>query len=61
MSAPVDTRPSERAQSVVALGGGHGLSATLRSLRRLHADLVIDASLVSIESAVDQVKALLSS
>lgn len=42
MSARGGRPPLERAQSVVALGGGHGLSATLRSLRRLHADLVID-------------------
>ncbi|GAA4127995.1 uridine diphosphate-N-acetylglucosamine-binding protein YvcK [Nocardioides fonticola] len=42
MSAPVEPGPLERAQSVVALGGGHGLSATLRALRRLHADLVLD-------------------
>lgn len=40
----------ERAQSVVALGGGHGLSATLRALRRLHADLTVDevAAIVTI-------------
>jgi uncharacterized cofD-like protein len=31
-----------RAQSVVAFGGGHGLSASLHALRRLVADLVID-------------------
>lgn len=42
MSASVEPGPLERAQSVVALGGGHGLSATLRALRRLHADLVLD-------------------
>jgi len=33
---------SLRAQSVVAFGGGHGLSASLRALRRLVADLTID-------------------
>ena len=33
---------SERAQSVVAFGGGHGLSASLHALRRLVADLVVD-------------------
>jgi uncharacterized cofD-like protein len=32
----------ERAQSVVAFGGGHGLSASLQALRLLVADLVID-------------------
>ena len=30
------------AQAAVALGGGHGLAATLSSLRRLHDDLTID-------------------
>ncbi|MFC6342509.1 2-phospho-L-lactate transferase CofD family protein, partial [Nocardioides hankookensis] len=33
---------SDRAQSVVAFGGGHGLSASLHALRLLVADLVID-------------------
>lgn len=33
---------AERAQSVVAFGGGHGLSATLHALRLLVADLVVD-------------------
>jgi uncharacterized cofD-like protein len=32
----------EFAQSVVALGGGHGLAATLTALRRLHDDLTFD-------------------
>ena len=32
----------DRAQSVVAFGGGHGLSASLHALRQLVADLVID-------------------
>src|SRR6476659_3309097 len=32
----------ERAQSVVAFGGGHGLSASLHALRLLLADLVVD-------------------
>ena len=32
----------DRAQSVVALGGGHGLSASLRALRLLVDDLVVD-------------------
>lgn len=33
---------AERAQSVVAFGGGHGLAASLQALRRLVADLVVD-------------------
>ncbi len=33
---------ADRAQSVVALGGGHGLHASLRALRRLVDDLVVD-------------------
>ncbi|CAB4687986.1 MAG: uridine diphosphate-N-acetylglucosamine-binding protein YvcK [Actinobacteria bacterium] len=41
MSAPHDPR-ADRAQSVVALGGGHGLSASLQALRRLVDDLVVD-------------------
>lgn len=32
----------ETAQAAVALGGGHGLAATLTALRRLHDDLTID-------------------
>ncbi|KRE92578.1 hypothetical protein ASG76_16560 [Nocardioides sp. Soil774] len=32
----------DTAQAAVALGGGHGLFATLSALRRLHADLTID-------------------
>lgn len=32
----------ETAHSVVALGGGHGLAASLGALRRLHDDLTID-------------------
>ena len=35
-------RPADRAQSVVALGGGHGLHASLRALRRLVDDVVVD-------------------
>lgn len=31
-----------RAQSVVALGGGHGLHASLSALRLLHSDLTVD-------------------
>ncbi len=30
------------AEAAVALGGGHGLAATLSALRRLHDDLTID-------------------
>ncbi|WP_395691814.1 uridine diphosphate-N-acetylglucosamine-binding protein YvcK [Nocardioides sp.] len=33
---------AQRAQSVVAFGGGHGLAATLRALRLLVDDLVVD-------------------
>ena len=32
----------DTAQAAVALGGGHGLFATLSALRRLHDDLTID-------------------
>jgi len=35
-------RPADRAQAVVAFGGGHGLSASLHALRLLVADLVVD-------------------
>ena len=35
-----DVRPT--AQSAVALGGGHGLHASLSALRRLHDDLTLD-------------------
>ncbi len=35
-------RRSDRAQSVVAFGGGHGLAASLQALRLLVADLVVD-------------------
>ncbi|WP_395657899.1 uridine diphosphate-N-acetylglucosamine-binding protein YvcK [Nocardioides sp.] len=35
-------RALQRAQSVVAFGGGHGLAATLQALRRLVDDLVVD-------------------
>jgi uncharacterized cofD-like protein len=35
-------RAQERAQSVVAFGGGHGLAASLQALRLLVDDLVID-------------------
>ena len=33
---------ADRAQSVVAFGGGHGLAASLHALRQLVADLVVD-------------------
>jgi uncharacterized cofD-like protein len=36
------SRGPDRAQSVVALGGGHGLHASLQALRRLVADLHVD-------------------
>ncbi|MBB6625964.1 uridine diphosphate-N-acetylglucosamine-binding protein YvcK [Nocardioides sp. KIGAM211] len=43
---------SERAQSVVALGGGHGLHASLTALRRLVDDLVVD-DLTAIVTVAD--------
>lgn len=43
MAVPVpDVRVDGRAQSVVAFGGGHGLSASLRALRELVHRLVVD-------------------
>ncbi|MGB0190416.1 MAG: hypothetical protein ACPF9W_05540, partial [Nocardioides sp.] len=45
---PLPTDPSvpsgglDRAQAVVALGGGHGLHASLRALRHLVDDVVVD-------------------
>lgn len=41
-----------RAQSVVALGGGHGLHASLQALRRLVADLTVD-DLTAIVTVAD--------
>jgi uncharacterized cofD-like protein len=41
-----------RAQSVVALGGGHGLHASLQALRRLVDDLVVD-DLTAIVTVAD--------
>ncbi len=41
-----------RAQSVVALGGGHGLSVTLNALRRLVDDLTVD-DLTAIVTVAD--------
>ena len=42
----------DRAQSAVALGGGHGLHASLSALRRLHDDLVLD-DLTAIVTVAD--------
>ena len=42
----------QRAQSVVALGGGHGLHASLTALRHLMDDLVVD-ELVAIVTVAD--------
>ncbi|KQP64791.1 gluconeogenesis factor YvcK family protein [Nocardioides sp. Leaf285] len=39
---PPSRRDHDRAQSVVALGGGHGLFASLQALRRLVGELVVD-------------------
>ena len=36
------SRPNDRAQAVVALGGGHGLHASLTALRMLVDDLTVD-------------------
>ena len=44
----MSVRPT--AQSAVALGGGHGLHASLSALRRLHDDLTLDQ--VTAASAV---------
>jgi uncharacterized cofD-like protein len=43
---------NNRAQSVVALGGGHGLHASLQALRRLVDDLVVD-DLTAIVTVAD--------
>ena len=42
----------QSAQAAVALGGGHGLAATLTALRRLHDDLTID-ELTAIVTVAD--------
>ena len=42
----------QSAQAAVALGGGHGLAATLTALRRLHDDLTID-DLTAIVTVAD--------
>jgi len=39
---PRPHRPHDRAQAVVALGGGHGLHTSLTALRRLVDDLTVD-------------------
>lgn len=39
---PTDGGSLDRAQAVVALGGGHGLHASLRALRHLVDDVVVD-------------------
>ncbi len=39
---PGSHRSADRAQSVVALGGGHGLHASLRALRQLVDEVVVD-------------------
>ena len=44
---------SDRAQSVVAFGGGHGLAATLQALRLLVDDLVVDAHRLAAERTAD--------
>ena len=41
-AGPAAHRAADRAQSVVALGGGHGLHASLRALRRLVDEVVVD-------------------
>jgi len=51
MSTP-RLRRAERAQSVVALGGGHGLHASLSALRQLVDDLTID-ELTAIVTVAD--------
>src|SRR5918993_301010 len=42
MMTPRRHRPHDRAQAVVALGGGHGLHASLTALRMLVDDLTVD-------------------
>jgi uncharacterized cofD-like protein len=46
------SRSAQRAQSAVALGGGHGLHASLSALRHLLDDLVVD-DLVAIVTVAD--------
>jgi len=52
MSTPSIRARSIRAQSAVALGGGHGLHASLNALRRLVDDLVLD-DLTAIVTVAD--------
>ena len=47
-----DLAPVDRAQSVVALGGGHGLHASLSALRQLVDDLTVD-ELTAIVTVAD--------
>ncbi len=49
---PPAEHEGERAQAVVALGGGHGLHASLTSLRRLVDDLMVD-ELTAIVTVAD--------
>lgn len=49
---PVRTADAARAQAVVALGGGHGLHASLSALRRLVDDLTVD-DLTAIVTVAD--------
>jgi uncharacterized cofD-like protein len=49
---PPGLKRSDRAQSVVALGGGHGLHASLSALRQLVDDLTID-ELTAIVTVAD--------
>ncbi|WP_245154978.1 uridine diphosphate-N-acetylglucosamine-binding protein YvcK [Nocardioides sp. 1609] len=51
MNRPVG-HPEERAQAVVAFGGGHGLHATLSALRMLVDDLTVD-DLTAIVTVAD--------
>ncbi|MDE0776320.1 uridine diphosphate-N-acetylglucosamine-binding protein YvcK [Nocardioides sp.] len=54
MSGFIDSEPDDldRAQAVVALGGGHGLHASLTALRRLVDDLTVD-DLTAIVTVAD--------
>ncbi|GAA3832055.1 uridine diphosphate-N-acetylglucosamine-binding protein YvcK [Nocardioides panacisoli] len=52
MSGILDPGPVDRAQAVVALGGGHGLHASLTALRLLVDDLTVD-ELTAIVTVAD--------
>ncbi|MDN4174812.1 uridine diphosphate-N-acetylglucosamine-binding protein YvcK [Nocardioides sp. SOB77] len=52
VDVPVDPAAADRAQAVVALGGGHGLHASLSALRRLVDDLTVD-ELTAIVTVAD--------